>query len=393
MSKTKLVQKVVEHLAAVPNRGATLAGEKETANFVISELDSMGYDTSSQVFFSPPKAGYIVCLIFGSAVAGSITGFYYPLVGLLTLLASWWLSRSVFDMKSQLYEYLVPTGKSINAVGSKTNPEAIQNIVFMGHLDTGQAGIMFHPMLKKFFARLNKGKKNVQGPMVLPHTMIIICAATLLLLVLGVQGTILFGMQIFFLVFFILGLLINIQWVRAPHVPGAVDNATGVAAVLFAAQTLKKSPLKKSNLYFVGTGSEESGLKGATQFIKSHKDEFEKNATYFINFESIGAGTLQVVESEGLLGRLAYPPLLNGLAQHIAVKKGYGPLPTVALQAGTDTAVSALAGLHSLCFIALDELGLPPNYHEMSDTPEGIDYDLVERAAEIAIEVCRELER
>lgn len=388
-----MVQRVIEQLAGIPDRGATRAGEKEAAQFVLSELTSMGYETSSQEFSAIPKAGYIACLIFGIAILGTAVGFFSPLFGLFILSLAYWSAKNVFDLRGSFFSKLVPSGQSVNAIGARKSPNAVRNIVFMAHLDTGQAGIIFRPGIKKLFAKLNKGKKNVQGPMVLPVMMMTACAITLLALALGVQSGILIGLLYFFLVFFILALAINIQWVLAPHVPGAVDNASGVAAVLFAAQELQASPLQKSNYYFVGTGSEESGLKGATHFLKTHRAEFEKNPTYFINFESIGGGTLHVVESEGLLGRFIYPPYLNGLAQHIAMKKGYAPLPSVSLQAGTDTAVTALAGLPSLCFIALDELGLPLNYHEMTDTPEEIDFELVERAAMIAVDVCREMER
>ena len=69
---------------------------------------------------------------------------------------------------------------------------------------------------------------------------------------------------------------------------GAVDPASGVAAVLEAARVLAKhaAPLPRT-LRFVAWGVEEIGLLGSNAYVKAHADEL-KNIRFYLNMDAAG---------------------------------------------------------------------------------------------------------
>jgi Iap family predicted aminopeptidase len=61
----------------------------------------------------------------------------------------------------------------------------------------------------------------------------------------------------------------------------------------------------------------------------------------------------------------------------------------VHLLAGTDGNVPARLGYPTLSIIALEENGVPRNYHQVTDTPDRIDMDTVVRAADFGVAAAR----
>ena len=73
-------------------------------------------------------------------------------------------------------------------------------------------------------------------------------------------------------------------------VPGANDNASGVAVVLGVAEALAKSPVKtKRTVLFVLFGAEEQGIKGSEFFLK-HPTLKERIIVACFNSDGVGRG-------------------------------------------------------------------------------------------------------
>jgi aminopeptidase YwaD len=68
---------------------------------------------------------------------------------------------------------------------------------------------------------------------------------------------------------------------------GADDNASGTAAILALAETVKKSELKKYNYLFVNFSGEELGLYGSKAFVKDLGLDSSKIA-YMVNLDMVG---------------------------------------------------------------------------------------------------------
>jgi hypothetical protein len=68
---------------------------------------------------------------------------------------------------------------------------------------------------------------------------------------------------------------------------GADDNASGIASMLFLADYLKKSNLKKNNYLFIAFSAEELGLIGSKKFADNPSFDLA-NVNYMLNMDMVG---------------------------------------------------------------------------------------------------------
>ena len=86
-----------------------------------------------------------------------------------------------------------------------------------------------------------------------------------------------------------LGLLIERE-LRGVDVPGANDNASGVAAVATLATELQAEPLTPTRVICLFTGCEEAGVLGADAFVRELETTGEDWHTWhFVNFDGVAA--------------------------------------------------------------------------------------------------------
>jgi len=78
---------------------------------------------------------------------------------------------------------------------------------------------------------------------------------------------------------------------------GAIDNGTGVAAMLEIASLLIKNPPTDFNIRFIAFGAEEVGLIGSKHYVNSLKPEEVANIVGMINFDTIAGGDFVYVHS------------------------------------------------------------------------------------------------
>src|SRR5207245_247527 len=77
---------------------------------------------------------------------------------------------------------------------------------------------------------------------------------------------------------------------RSPTVPGASDNATGVAVVLALAQRLAEEPLAGVETLVAIVGSEEAGMGGMAAFLQTHLPQLRARSTFVLGLDTLGAG-------------------------------------------------------------------------------------------------------
>ncbi|MFX1326534.1 MAG: M28 family metallopeptidase [Promethearchaeota archaeon] len=83
--------------------------------------------------------------------------------------------------------------------------------------------------------------------------------------------------------------------------PGAYDNAAAVGVIIELSKYFRNNPLDNLDFLFLCTSSEELNLAGAINFIQKHKNELEKNSTYFINLDPIGGQDfIRLITSYGI---------------------------------------------------------------------------------------------
>ena len=255
--------------------------------------------------------------------------------------------------------------------------ETLRTVCLMCHLDTSRSGLMFDPRFVRFLnpwltaqsiACLVQGGEPVLGRTRWGSRL---TAASRALLAAG------------------LALLIERE-LRGEDVPGANDNASGVAVVGELALELAADPLEHTRVVALMTGCEESGLLGAQSFLRSRYTE----GWLFINFDNVGAdATLRYTLKEGLVTKWDCDPGLVRLAGRLAAERPeLGLAPTDGPIGLTYDVTPVLArGGRGITFVAGDD-GVIPNYHWPTDTTENVDRDALVRAAETGRAMLRELD-
>ncbi len=372
-------------LADLPERFAGTASERKAAERIAVWMQETGIaDVSVPSVPGRAHTALLFAVHGGLAALGCWMGGFLGM--LMAVLAAWSFSSDLRRRRPVLAR-LLPAPDSVNVVGRIGPSEPAQRIVVSAHIDTTRAALIFRPFWADFFARFQqRGDRLPPGALAVPEFLLFAGAGVTIVAWLGAHG-LLFGLaRVGLLVGLLIVCGIGLQWLASPPTPGANDNASAVAAMLLCAEKLSGRLPPDTELWLVGTGSEEDGCNGMHAFVDRHRD-WPKDRTYFVNFECVGGGTFHYVNSEGMLARSTYPPPLLEVARRVAAGGAFGAVTPADLLAATDGHVPAELGYPTLSLICLEANGVPRNYHRVEDTVDFIDLDSVVRAADFGAAV------
>ncbi len=167
---------------------------------------------------------------------------------------------------------------------------------------------------------------------------------------------------------------------RSPVVPGANDDATGVAALLELTRRLVADPVPGTDVLVVATGAEEAGMGGMRAFLDAHLPELPPHATFVLALDTLGSGTPAVLTGESTLLPHAYRP--EDVARVPAPRR---------FRSGTftDGILARFAGLPAATLVSVGPDGRYANYHLPTDTADRVDLACVEACVGIAEAVVR----
>jgi Zn-dependent M28 family amino/carboxypeptidase len=174
-------------------------------------------------------------------------------------------------------------------------------------------------------------------------------------------------------------------------VPGANDNATGVAALLAMAASLAETPTSSARVMLVST-SEEALCEGMQLFCERHLGDLPPDRTFFLSIDTVGSPHLLVLRGEGMFGVKDYPDeslaLLDGLAEEL----GIWLFPNLRLRNATDGVFPLNAGYQCASLASCTDLKQPSNYHWSTDVPENVDFGTLADAVRLTEAVVRRLD-
>lgn len=155
---------------------------------------------------------------------------------------------------------------------------------------------------------------------------------------------------------------------------GADDNASGVAAMLELARSMKGRKYRKNNYLFIAFSAEELGLLGSKFFIKNSPVEL-KNINYVINIDMLGRidSAKQSLMIYGTGTSPVWEPVFTKTKHDTTTLKlvksasGLGP---------SDHASFYLENIPVLHFFS----GQHADYHKPSDDEDKINYDGMEKS-------------
>jgi hypothetical protein len=188
----------------------------------------------------------------------------------------------------------------------------------------------------------------------------------------------------------LLALIAEREW-RGAYSPGAITNASSVAALLAAAGRAWTNPAESVELWFLALAASEAGQAGMRQFLADN--QFDADTTLFFNLESVGAGSLRYAISEGgLWPRRAAPALARLVAAAAETDPALSVRPLARLWRDTPAGVASAAGYQALSVVGCDDHGYIPYRDQLSDTPDKVDVSSVARASRLALRVVELLD-
>ena len=346
----------VEALSAIERRAAT-PGDRESAEWVAARMRDAGVeDVRIEAFrcHSTWAVPYGAHALLGLLAARLPAPLRIPLA--LATAASF---EADYTGRSQALRARLPgAGLGHNVVGRIGRGR--RTLVLVAHHDAAHTGWVWDPRF------LRSGRDHARRTGRTPSFI----APALLALVLVALGLRRIGSALL-----AANLGLGVQSALSETVPGASDNATGVAGVLELARRYAESPPEDTEVIVLCPSGEEVGLAGMCQWLRIRKgsDPSVNGLLLFVGLDTIGAGEPVVARGESLTGRYRDEDLAL-----------VGPeVPRVVLGAGTDPMAARHAGFPAVSILSWSDGGFT-NYHLPTDTPDRVDWVSVEGCVELA---------
>jgi hypothetical protein len=384
----------IRALCALPPRLPCSPGERLGHDRVAAVLERLGFRPSVEPFRAVTTAYGRIALHSGvAALAGSVGLAIPPLAALMAGGAAVSLFGDL-EQRFRALSRLLPEGESRNVVAVlPAAASSCRRLVVMAHVDVAREGpeVFFEPDRARLATRFFRDRFGRA-----PNPVQVVLAAALL------QAGFHAGSSVGLPGRLPAWALSQLQWFVAAAVgraalfnrpvAGASDDAAGVAVLLALAERLAADPLRATEVWFVATGCEESGLYGPQALLRRHADALGRPDTWFLALDTLGAGTVRWCTGEGFARHIRFDPAFASLAERVAAEPGAPPALPYANPFATDALVPALRGYRALSLIALDEDDYPPNYHWRTDVPENVDPATPRAALDFAERLARRLD-
>ena len=212
----------------------------------------------------------------------------------------------------------------------------------------------------------------------------------------GLDATWLNALQAIPTIVLIVAAFLLIDIALSDIVPGAYDNASGVAAVLSAADELAANPPENLDVWIVLAGSEESFCEGSRAFVRARRKEFDRATTAFVNVDSVSYGQVAYEISQGPVISLPHDPQLIELCEALSGSGAAGPraLRPIRHPLLDDAMPARVRRLRAITLRTTDPDGnLAPWYHTHDDVPERVDGEALGRATDFLLSLVRLIDR
>lgn len=164
---------------------------------------------------------------------------------------------------------------------------------------------------------------------------------------------------------------------------GADDNASGIAAMLLIAETLKNSDLKNNNYLFIAFSGEELGLYGSKKYVKNPTVALDQ-MNYVINMDMVGRLNEERVLAINGTGT---SPVWNDVIPAIKVAdikaklsdSGIGPSDHTSFYLEDIPALHFFTGQHN-------------DYHKPGDDAHLVNFDGIYDVAQFIVKIVEELD-
>jgi hypothetical protein len=297
------VREEIEALVEFDGRGPGTDAERRAAEHLAERLREMGRDVETESVDSYPNWPLSYALLTLLVIVGSVLSVSLPVVGALLALIGTFLAFLDANGQAITTRRLFGRRASQNVISLEGGDDEDGKggaMFLVAHYDAGRGGLVFQRRLLERRAAIGKTVKRPIGPFEpLFYTMVFVLICTLLRLP-GIDNTILTVLQFIGTALLIVAIPFLIDTALARTMPGANDNASGVACALALADRYG-GRLEHFKLHVLLTGSGEALSHGMRSYVKEHELDLDKERTVFINLDEVGMGTVRFATREGLI--------------------------------------------------------------------------------------------
>ena len=386
----------IRELCSFQGRGPGTDAERRAANMLAGRLRGIGRRAEIEPFFAHPEYAIVHLIHAAIGVAGSIVATVQPAVGFALVLFA--AASTYLDLNTRLYlvRSLLFRRSSQNVVSPGDRPDAPARLILMAHYDAARTGYIFSKAAKRI-RRLPERTRLGLGPF---RVFFWLGLAPLLPILgarmAGLDATWLNAVQAIPTIVLIVAGFLLIDIALSDIVPGAYDNASGVAAVLSAADELTANPPANLDVWVVLAGSEESFCEGSRAFVRSRRKELDRATTAFVNVDSVSFGQVAYEISQGPVISLPHDPQLIELCQALGESGAAGPEGARPIRHPLldDAMPARVRRMRAITLRTTDPEGnLAPWYHTHDDVPERVDAEALTLATDFLVSLARLIDR
>jgi hypothetical protein len=350
----------VRALSAIERRAAT-PGDRRSAEWVAGRMRDLGLE---DVRIEPFRCHSTWAIPYGAHnLLGLVAARLPAPLRLVLALAAAASYEADYTGRNQTLRSLLPgAGEGHNVLGRIGSGR--RTLVLVAHHDAAHTGWVWDP-------RFLEGGRNYARKTGTTPSFIAMPLLALALVALGFRRA---GSSLL-----AAGLGLGAQSALSETVPGASDNATGVAALLELARRYVEEPLVDTEVIVLCPSGEEVGLAGMYEWLRVQKRAPSPFLhTLVVGLDTLGAGEPVVARGESFTGRYRDEDL--ELVDEDA--------PRVVLGAGTDPMVAKHSGVPAVSILSWADGGFT-NYHLPTDTAERVSWESVERCVALADRTIR----
>ena len=392
---------MIEKLCSFEGRWPGTDAERRAGNWLAERLRQMGRRAEVEPTYVHPEYALVLALHVALAVGGGLVAIASPPVGFVLCLVA--ATSFYLDQNTRLYllRRLFFRRASQNVVSPGTNPGAPARLVLSAHYDAAKSGLAFGPRSARLAHRLSPRWRLLLGPLrIVFWGCIVPLLAVCGIRMAGVDSAILDIAQLIPTFIGLIAFALMIDIATSGIVPGAYDNASGVAGVLDLADRLGDDPPENLDVWLVLTGAEECNAEGMARYMQAHRKEIDRERTFFVNLDSITYGTPHYLLSEGAV--ISYPmdkrlvELCDAVASadsEAAADGGRFDAHPVRIPLHSDALPIAVRGFRATSILGLTDGIGAPWHHTHDDDLEHIDDDAIDRSVGFTLALIRALDR
>ena len=389
---------VIRRLCSFERRRAGTDAERRAANWLAQRLREGGRDVEVEPTYVHPQYALVHAVHCALGIAGSLLSLASPPVGFAIVLAA--ATSAYLDLNTRFYlvRRLFFRRASQNVVSRGTRPDAPVRVILCAHYDAAQTGRAFRPRTVRRAARVGKRLRIPIGPFRIVFWSLASLLPILGARMAGVEAEWLAIVQVVPTLVLVVAVFALVDIALSDVVPGANDNASGVATALSLASDLDRDRPAHLDVWVLLTGAGWSLQEGMRGFLRAHRKTLPRTGTYFLCVDAVGHGDVRFETATGWVVSYPHDVRLVELCEAIAAadRDGDRRYRARALRLGGlagDSVAARVRRYAATTITCADELDVVPGAETAADVPDRIDPDALDRAHGFALDLVRQLDR